>query len=223
MSSITPWLRFLENQTATRRPMSFLCGLRHSMKKGDYCNVHSHRGIEIVYHPFGSGVTRTGQNSRIAFEEGSIVIYPAGTPHDQTMEASGEDLCVQVAVAGRKERLPDKCLYIPAINKQSVIEDIRLPFPSPAQNWVPAGARPSATCGPPATLLELIQLAGNEITRRPGQPRQQARPESAAIHPGAFSGNHLPPADRRPCRYRPRPLAASFQINHRQKPHPTPQ
>jgi len=137
--------------------MSFLCGMRHSMKKGDYCNFHSHRGIEIVYHPFGSGVTRTGQNSHIPFEEGSVVIYPAGAPHDQAMDANGEDLCIQVAASGSKERLPDKCLYIPGINKQSVIEDIRL-LAVTRTKLAPAS---QAICNlrATATLLELIQLA----------------------------------------------------------------
>lgn len=141
--------------------MAFLCGMRHTMNKGDYCNFHSHRGIEIVYHPVGSGVTRIGQNSRLAFEEGSVVIYPAGAPHDQTMDASGEDLCVQVAVLGSKERLPGKCLYVPAVNKQSVIEDIRLL----AVTRTKLGPASQAICNlrATATLLELIQLAETKL------------------------------------------------------------
>jgi len=155
-SSITPWLRFLEEQT-DRRPMSFLCGMRHNVTKGDYCTFHSHRGIEIVYHPTGRGITCTGRRSRVPFEEGSAVIYAPDEPHDQAMETSGEDLCVQVAVSGRKQSIPDKCLYVPVVDKQSVIDDIRLLSLTRTESS-PAG-RNICNLRATATLLELIQLA----------------------------------------------------------------
>ena len=57
MEDLTSWSHFLARQ-AKAPPLIFLSGVRHRLKRGVYCPMHSHRAIEIVYHPVGRGVTR---------------------------------------------------------------------------------------------------------------------------------------------------------------------
>lgn len=79
------------------KPLEFVAGIRNVVRKGYYCPFHEHAAVEIVYHPAGRGVTQMGKKP-IAFQELGAVIYAPGERHDQRMEESGEDWCVQIAI-----------------------------------------------------------------------------------------------------------------------------
>jgi AraC-like DNA-binding protein len=94
------------------------------MKRGASCQMHSHPGIEIVYHPRGSGVTHL-KNGKLAFGEGSVVVYGPEERHDQIMDHDGEDLCVTLAVPTRYRGIPQECFIVPRVEEAVVVEDIR--------------------------------------------------------------------------------------------------
>jgi len=79
----------------------FVGGFRHVLDRGPSCPWHAHAAIELVFHPTGRGTTRLGDGSRIAFGPGAVVLYPARSHHDQTMEQPGTDVCLQIELSGR--------------------------------------------------------------------------------------------------------------------------
>lgn len=122
---MTSWSRFLVRQ-AKAPPLVFIHGVRHTVSCGVPCGMHSHRALEIVYHPVGRGVTRMEDGRTIAFNEGDAVIYAPRERHDQIMEREGEDLCVQLAVPSRGRAMPGHGLHISSVADSAVIEDLRL-------------------------------------------------------------------------------------------------
>ena len=58
--------------------------------------MHSHRGLEAVYHPTGHGVTRVASGREMPFQEGCVILYAPEEMHDQTMVTAGDDLCLQL-------------------------------------------------------------------------------------------------------------------------------
>jgi AraC-like DNA-binding protein len=73
--------------------MHFIVGFRHHLSPGRACGLHAHRDCELVYHPTGSGTTG-GDAGTLTFAPGELVIYPAKTAHDQSMDEAGEDWCL---------------------------------------------------------------------------------------------------------------------------------
>ena len=101
--------------------------MRHIVKRGICCDVHSHRDLEIVYHPTGSGYTRLPKRELVVpFQEQSVVIYGPEEAHDQVMESAGEDLCVQISLPLKRGLFPNACLYLPRLETPSLIEDLRM-------------------------------------------------------------------------------------------------
>ncbi len=90
--------RALLGQLGAGKVLRHAAGLRHPVAEGYYCPFHEHAGIEIVFHPTGSGVTRVerrggegeGGVQEVAFEAGDVVVYAPRARHDQRMEAGGE-------------------------------------------------------------------------------------------------------------------------------------
>ncbi|MDD5199487.1 MAG: AraC family transcriptional regulator [Terrimicrobiaceae bacterium] len=119
------WSQFLIRQVKSP-PLTFVHGMRQVVPRGVCCPMHSHRAIEIVYHPVGSGITRLEGGRTLSFEEGSAVVYAPQEVHDQVMDRQGEDLCVQLAIPARSRRVTGRCLLIPAVDDPALIEDIRL-------------------------------------------------------------------------------------------------
>lgn len=80
--------------------MEFVGGFRHVLARGPSCPWHAHAAIEVVFHPTGRGTTRLHDGARVAFGPGSVVLYPARSAHDQTMDQPGTDVCLQLTMAG---------------------------------------------------------------------------------------------------------------------------
>jgi AraC-like DNA-binding protein len=59
-----------------------------------YCPEHAHGCYEMVLHARGSGQTRMGSGEVLEFNEGSVVIYPPRTPHDQHNTIPAIDVCL---------------------------------------------------------------------------------------------------------------------------------
>ena len=109
-----------------RLALAYVSGVRLTLKKGVCCQMHSHRAIEIVYHPRGRGITRLEKSSDVAFAESSVVVYAPNERHDQVMDKEGEDLCVTLAVPVRYRGVPRRCFCVDRVEDASIIEDIRL-------------------------------------------------------------------------------------------------
>jgi AraC-like DNA-binding protein len=125
MENLAAWSRFVARRVKAP-PLTFLNGLRHAVKRGVYCPMHSHRAIEIVYHPAGKGVTRLEKNQVVAFDKGGVVVYAPHELHDQTMETDGDDLCLRMGVPAGEPGVPKKCFYVPAVEDATITEDIRI-------------------------------------------------------------------------------------------------
>lgn len=76
-------------------PVRFITSLRHAVTATPY-NHHHHAGMEIVYHPTGSGTTSTAENGTLAYGAGSVVVYAPGQEHDQQTRQAGFDWCIQI-------------------------------------------------------------------------------------------------------------------------------
>ncbi len=107
-----------------REPLAFVMGMRNPVAAGSYCGDHAHAAVEIVFHPTGRGETRTA-SKRWRFTEGSAVVYAPEERHDQTVEKSGEDLCVHVAVPEAARRRLREGFFLPLVNRGWVGEEIR--------------------------------------------------------------------------------------------------
>jgi AraC-like DNA-binding protein len=125
MENLDEWLRFVTLRV-NAPPLTFLNGLRHSVKCKFHGARHSHPGIEIVYHPTGKGITRVGRKQAVAFEAGSVVVYAPFEEHDQSMEVDGEDLCLRIAFPRGVPGAPRRCFYVPALEEPTIIGDMRI-------------------------------------------------------------------------------------------------
>jgi AraC-like DNA-binding protein len=82
-------------------PVEYQVGFRTDFPAGFYGDFHRHDGVEIVYHLCGSGENRVqGLAAPLRFAPGTVVIYPAGSVHDQRMFTSGTDYGVILAPRG---------------------------------------------------------------------------------------------------------------------------
>jgi AraC-like DNA-binding protein len=124
MATMKAWMA-LASRVAAAPPLHFVHGMRHTVARGVCCEVHSHREIEIVFHPTGRGVSRTSGAADMAFAEGDAVIYGASQPHDQVMAAPGEDFCVQIALPARGGAVPRSGFHVAGLDDPSLLEDLR--------------------------------------------------------------------------------------------------
>jgi AraC-like DNA-binding protein len=125
MRNIKDWSRFTSRRLHSP-PLKFLTGLHHALKPGYYCPMHSHPAIEIVYHPAGRGITRTGKDRSVAFDRDDIVVYAPHELHDQTMETAGDDLCLRLGVPRGERGVPRQCFHVPSVKDATIISDIRI-------------------------------------------------------------------------------------------------
>jgi AraC-like DNA-binding protein len=133
-------------------------GWRKPVSNGVCCKLHSHQGIEIVYHPTGRGHTRLKNADPVSFAEDSFIVYAPQLIHDQVMEKEGEDLCIQLMAPPDIPRLSG-CLHIQGNNRQyyqdaSLLTSGRV-SPSPAEQTI---LNLRAT----TLLLSLVQSAFSE-------------------------------------------------------------
>lgn len=125
MDNLAAWSRFIARRVKAP-PLVFLNGLRHVVKRGFYCPMHSHEAIEIVYHPSGRGVTRMEKDRAVAFDAGGVVVYAPNEGHDQTMECDGDDFCLRIDVSAGERAVPRKGFHVPDVEDATITEDIRI-------------------------------------------------------------------------------------------------
>lgn len=160
--------------------------MRTQVPKADYCIVHSHPVLEIIYHPVGRGRTCI-EGEPITFEEGSVVVHPPEQRHDQKMEEAGEDLCVKIAVPAKGRGFPSEYLYLPQIDNPALLEDIRLLSEVGTALTPPEQAIYNLRAT--ATLLSLVHLActrwkrqsSSRATRYVAQAEQYIRKHFAEL------------------------------------------
>jgi len=80
-------------------PARFVTAFAVTMAAQDYCLVHQHAWLEVIYHARGHGLTHYGAGQRYAFSPGDVVIHPAGERHDERVASPATDHCLLLEVA----------------------------------------------------------------------------------------------------------------------------
>lgn len=93
-------------------PLRFVSGWVGSFRADEYCPRHSHRDIEIVYHPIGEGVTGLDHGKAVRFRQGGVVVYAPDEAHDQRTKTKGEDLCLHLEFPAHHLRKPKGAVYV---------------------------------------------------------------------------------------------------------------
>jgi len=122
----------------------------HATKK--HCPFHAHRTFEIVYHLRGGGNTtiQAGDSKKIiAFDEGSVVVYPPEMMHDQdNPRLPAVDVCVHFAMRRPWPKEILNCLYVPApvgiYEQEELINLARIHFSLNSSQRVAIGYRVTA-------------------------------------------------------------------------------
>ena len=114
----------LVDRLAKAVPLTFVCGMRHTLSVGRSGREHSHNALEIVYHSTGRGAVLMEHDERLPFKDGSVTIIPPKRNHDQVMDTEGEDLCIQVRVPASVRVEQWGCLQIDRIENPVVIREI---------------------------------------------------------------------------------------------------
>jgi AraC-like DNA-binding protein len=125
MDTLAEWVNFV-SRYMNAAPLPYLSGVRHFVKPGVCCAMHSHASVEIVYHPRGKGITRLENDQNISFDEGAVVIYAPEERHDQVMDTEGEDCCFTMAVSPRYRGVPRRGFTVTRVEDAVLIEDMRL-------------------------------------------------------------------------------------------------
>jgi AraC-like DNA-binding protein len=124
MVAMTAWTGFAR-RFAHSPPLKFVHGMRHTVGRGVCCNLHSHREVEIVFHPTGRGVSRARGEPAQPFRAGDVVVYAPGEPHDQVMDVPGDDFCVQIALPALGRIAPRRGFHVTAVQEPSLLDDLR--------------------------------------------------------------------------------------------------
>jgi AraC-like DNA-binding protein len=170
MTSYEAWSKFAARQSGAP-PLAFVYGSRHAVPTTYYCRPHSHRSIEIVYHPTGNGVTRFETKPVIKFAERGAVIYSPREVHDQEMFCDGEDMCLHLAVSKDSPAPPPDGLHIPYIGDPLLIEEISaLSQVGPQETMV---ERSVSSFRATAILLALTSLACADHERQQASPAER--------------------------------------------------
>src|ERR1035437_69306 len=172
MNDLTSWSHFFARQ-AKAPPLIFLSGVRHQLKRGVCCPMHSHRAIEIVYHPVGRGVTRLKNDRVVGFAERDIVVYAPHEMHDQVVEIEGEDLCLRIGVPSGRRDIPRKCFSVPGVQDVSILEDIR----TLSRGQVNPAEQTIFNLRATSTLYALIHLACTRSHEKDGAKRYVLKAE----------------------------------------------
>ncbi len=98
-------------------PVKFVIAFSGGSMHGNYCPMHAHKGVEIVFHPTGKGTTRMDDGRTFEFAPGDTVVYAPGVAHDQTMESSGIDNCIQISF--------DSPELLEAMKSSFILKDMR--------------------------------------------------------------------------------------------------
>ncbi len=158
MQDVARWQQFLK-QRLQSRPLRYVTGICNQARPEAPCRRHWHQGLEAVFHPTGSGVTRLGHGQAITFEERSVVLYAPGQLHDQTSAKAGEDHCVQIAIPSQQRAKLRGALYLPQLQDPRAITE----FQSLSRGYTKASRTEQAFLNARATtlILQMIHLALN--------------------------------------------------------------
>jgi len=170
MTSYEAWSKFAARQSGAP-PLAYVYGSRHAVSTAHYCRPHSHRCIEIVYHPAGRGVTRFEAKPVIQFAERGAVIYSPREVHDQEMSSDGEDMCIHLAVSKNGPAPPPGGLHIPYVDDPLLIEEIA----ALSQGGLQETMVERSICNFRATaiLLALTSLACADHERQQASPAER--------------------------------------------------
>jgi AraC-like DNA-binding protein len=124
MVEMTNWSG-LARRFAHAPPLKFVHGMRHTVGRGVCCEVHSHREVEIVFHPTGRGLSRARGGQALPFRAGDVVVYAPGEAHDQVMDVPGQDFCVQIALPKLARTAPRRGFHVAAVQEPSLLDDLR--------------------------------------------------------------------------------------------------
>jgi AraC-like DNA-binding protein len=170
MTSYEAWSKFAARQ-AGAPPLAYVYGSRHAVSPASYCRSHSHRSIEIVFHPTGIGVTRFETKPVIKFGERDAVIYSPREVHDQEMFSDGEDMCIHLAVPKNGPAPPPGGLHVPYVADPLLIKEIStLSQSGPQETLV---ERSIANFRATAILLALTSLACADNERQQASPAER--------------------------------------------------
>jgi AraC-like DNA-binding protein len=170
MTNFQLWSDFAARQEAAP-PLSYVYGSHHTVSREVCCRPHSHRSIEIVYHPSGRGVTRFDTKRAFTFRERGAVIYAPHEMHDQEMSSDGEDMCIHLAVPENAKRLPVAGLHIPRVDDPILIEEIRALSQRSAQ--LNPGEQAVYSFRATAVLLALVRQACTHDDRTKASAAEQ--------------------------------------------------
>ena len=144
-------------------PANFVIAFSHVAKSGNYCQMHSHGGIEIVFHPSGKGVTACADGSRIEFAPGETIVYPPGMQHDQKMFERGVDNCIQIGIRDASAfQTMDKTLHLRFIRSQTALAEL-----SDISVWTDDSPRAAKDLRAAALLLTLLNEAARMDLKKP--------------------------------------------------------
>jgi len=170
MTSYEAWSAFAARQSGAP-PLAYVYGSRHAVPTTYYCRPHSHRSIEIVYHPSGCGVTRFEAKPMIQFGERGAVIYSPKEVHDQEMFSDGEDMCIHLALSKDGPAPPPGGLHIPHIDDALLIEEISVLSQYGPQETL--AERSISNFRATAILLALTSLACADNERQQASPAER--------------------------------------------------
>ncbi len=103
---------------------TFTMGFRHRLEPGFFCPLHSHSGVEIVYHKTGEGTTGLESGKGIAFQKGDIVLYAPNMAHNQHLRNKGEDVCIQAMPSGAWPTALTACFKLGPLRNAYVLSEL---------------------------------------------------------------------------------------------------
>ncbi len=144
-------------------PASFVIAFAQKIAKGSYCPFHAHGGVEIVFHPFGEGLTCCADGSMLEFGPGDVILYPPGLQHDQRMDADGADNCLQIGIRDASS-FPEfsKPLRLQIVRSQTALGEL-----SELSSWADDSPRAAKDLRAAALLLTLLHEAARSGLEKP--------------------------------------------------------
>lgn len=165
------------------KPLRFLAGFRHAAL--DYCVMHFHHAMELVYHPTGRGETTLKSGETITYDEHGVVLYAPYVPHDQTPQTSGEDVCIHLDSALPLPAALQKCVYVPPLKDAHLIAEI-CDLARFNATGLSALQKTALNCRVNALIIQLVQ-ASSSIAPDARRPSAERYAEAARSHIASHS------------------------------------
>lgn len=104
--------------------LRFVTGFRHRLAAGFSCSLHQHAGLEVIYHPSGSGAAGLGDGSSLPITPGCALIHAPRAVHDEHLDTAGEDWCVQVTWPAWPSALFGRTWLVPRVTDPALLIDL---------------------------------------------------------------------------------------------------